>query len=102
PLDKGSVPGIDPRTHDHIERKPSDDEPFSALAFKIVTDRFGTLTFLRVYSGTLQKGASIYNPTKQKRERIGRILRMHANTREDVDVVYAGEIAAAVGMQSTT
>jgi len=102
PIDISAVPGIDPKNGEHISRKPSDSEPFSALAFKIVTDRFGTLTFFRVYSGTLQKGASIYNSTKEKRERVGRILRMHANMREDVDTVYAGEIAAAVGLQFTT
>ena len=101
PLDVGSVKGLDPRGN-HIERKPSDDEPFSALAFKIATDRFGTLTFFRVYSGKVEKGAAVFNPTKQKKERIGRILRMHANTREDVETVYAGEIAAVVGLQSTT
>jgi len=102
PIDIGPVRGVDPRTGEQITRKPSDDEPFSALAFKIVTDRFGTLTFLRVYSGTLPKGAAVFNSTKQKKERVGRILRMHANTREDVDTVYAGEIAAAVGLQFAT
>ncbi|HXG24282.1 MAG TPA: elongation factor G, partial [Chthonomonadales bacterium] len=102
PLDIDAVPGTDPRTGEQITRKPSDSEPFSALAFKIVTDRFGTLTFFRVYSGTLQKGAAIYNSTKNKKERVGRILRMHANAREDVDTVYAGDIAAAVGLQFTT
>jgi elongation factor G len=102
PLDIGAVPGTDPNTGERISRDAVDNEPFSALAFKIVTDRFGTLTFFRVYSGTLQKGAAVYNSTKQKRERVGRILRMHANSREDVDTVYAGEIAAAVGLQFTT
>ena len=102
PLDKGAVGGTSPRDGSHVERNPADGEPFSALAFKIVTDRFGTLTFFRVYSGTVTKGQQIYNSTKDKKERIGRILRMHANTREDVDVVYAGEIAAAVGLQYTT
>ncbi|MGC8669440.1 MAG: elongation factor G [Chthonomonadales bacterium] len=102
PVDIGPVRGVDPRTGEAISRRPADDEPFSALAFKIVTDRFGTLTFLRVYSGTLPKGAAVYNSTKQKKERVGRILRMHANTREDVDTVYAGEIAAAVGLQFAT
>jgi elongation factor G len=102
PLDVESTPGLDLRTGETIGRKPSDEEPFSALAFKIVTDRFGTLTFIRVYSGTLQKGASLFNATKEKRERVGRILRMHANNREDVDMVYAGEIAAVVGLQATT
>src|SRR5579871_2037257 len=102
PTDLEAVPGIDLKAGAHISRKPTDDEPFSALAFKIVTDRFGTLTFFRVYSGTLQKGMQVYNSTKERRERVGRILRMHANNREDVDVVYAGEIAAAVGLQFTT
>jgi elongation factor G len=102
PLDIDAVPGIDPRTGEQITRKPSDSEPFCALAFKLVTDRFGTLTFFRVYSGTLQKGAAVYNSTKGKKERVGRILRMHANMREDVDTVYAGDIAAAVGLQFTT
>jgi elongation factor G len=103
PVDVSAVPGINPHKPDeHIERRPADDEPFSALAFKIVTDRFGTLTFFRVYSGTLQKGAQVLNSTKDKKERVGRILRMHANTREDVDVVYSGDIAAAVGLQFTT
>jgi elongation factor G len=102
PAELDAVVGLDPDHGGHVERKPSDEEPFSALAFKIVTDRFGTLTFFRVYSGTLQKGQSVYNQTKLKRERVGRILRMHANTREDVDTVYSGEIAAAVGLQVTT
>ncbi len=102
PLDIGAVPGTDPNTGERISREALDSEPFSALAFKIVTDRFGTLTFFRVYSGTLQKGAAVYNSTKQKKERVGRILRMHANSREDVDTVYAGDIAAAVGLQFTT
>jgi elongation factor G len=97
-----AIPGTDPDSGVDVSRKPSDEEPFSALAFKIVTDRFGTLTFFRVYSGSLQKGASLYNSTKGKKERIGRLLRMHANSREDVDVVYAGEIVAGVGLQSTT
>jgi elongation factor G len=102
PAELDAVVGLDPDHGGHVERKPSDEEPFSALAFKIVTDRFGTLTFFRVYSDTLQKGQSVYNQTKLKRERVGRILRMHANTREDVDTVYSGEIAAAVGLQVTT
>jgi len=101
PVDVGAVRGVNPRTGEAASRQPADDAPFSALAFKIVTDRFGTLTFFRVYSGTLQKGQTVYNSTKEKKERVGRILRMHANTREDVDTVYAGEIAAAVGLQFT-
>jgi len=102
PLDVGAVPGTNPRNGEAISREPSDSAPFSALAFKIANDRFGTLTFFRVYSGTLSKGQSVFNSSKEKKERIGRILRMHANTREDVDTVYAGEIAAVVGLQATT
>jgi elongation factor G len=102
PVDIDAVPGTDPKTGEPSSRRPADDEPFSGLAFKIVTDRFGTLTFFRVYSGTLQKGQSVINSTKEKTERIGRNLRMHANNREDVDMVYAGEIAAIVGLQYTT
>ncbi len=102
PVDIDAVPGIDMKTGEPTSRRPADDEPFSGLAFKIVTDRFGTLTFFRVYSGTLQKGQSVVNSSREKKERIGRILRMHANNREDVDVVYAGEICAIVGLQYTT
>ena len=104
PLDIGNVHGTavgDPDTH--LERKPDDAEPFSALAFKIMVDPFvGKLAFFRVYSGVLESGSYVLNSSKQKRERMGRILRMHANHREDVDVVYAGEIAAAVGLKETT
>ena len=104
PLDIGNVHGTavgDPETH--LERKPDDAEPFSALAFKIMVDPFvGKLAFFRVYSGVLESGSYVLNSSKQKRERMGRILRMHANHREDVDVVYAGEIAAAVGLKETT
>ena len=104
PLDIGSVSGTvpsDPETK--LERHPDDSEPFSALAFKIAVDPFvGKLAFFRVYSGVLQSGSYVMNSTKQKRERMGRILRMHANHREDVDAVYAGEIAAAVGLKDTT
>jgi elongation factor G len=101
PVDVEAVPGTNPDTGEPMSRKPSDSEPFSALAFKIVSDRFGTMTFFRVYSGTLSKGQSVYNASKGKKERVGRILRMHANTREDVDTVYAGDIAAAVGLTLT-
>ena len=102
PIDKGSVTGINPKTDEEEVRNPSDDDPFTALAFKIMSDPFvGRLTFFRVYSGTLNKGSYILNATRGKKERVGRILRMHANHREDVDVVYAGEIAAAVGLQDT-
>ena len=82
--------------------RPSEDEPFSALAFKIVADPYGKLTYFRIYSGTLEKGAEVYNSTKDRKERIGRILRMHADQREDVDVAYAGDIVAGLGFKQTT
>ena len=86
-----------------MERKADDSEPFSALAFKIMTDPFvGKLTYIRVYSGTLAKGGSLTNTTKDKKERVGRILQMHANHREDKDAVYAGDIVAVVGLKNTT
>jgi elongation factor G len=99
-----AVEGIDPNHPDKtLSRKAADDEKFSALAFKIMTDPFvGKLTFFRTYSGTLHAGSYLYNSTKGHRERIGRILRMHANHREDVDSVQAGDIAAAVGLKNTT
>ena len=105
PLDIPPVEGIDPDSKDHatITRKPSDDEPFAALAFKIMTDPFvGQLTFFRVYSGVLNAGSSVANATKGKTERIGRLLKMHANKREEIKEVYAGDIAAAVGLKSVT
>jgi elongation factor G len=103
PLDVEAVAGINPKTDEPALRKPSDDEPFSALAFKIMTDPYvGKLTFLRAYSGTLKKGSYIYNANKGNRERIGRILRMHANHREDVEEVYTGDIVAAVGLGNTS
>jgi elongation factor G len=104
PVDLPDVSGIDPDHPDNVlSRKASDEEPFSALAFKIATDPFvGKLTFFRTYSGTLKAGSYVYNSTKGQRERIGRILRMHANHREDVDGVEAGDIAAAVGLKNTT
>jgi elongation factor G len=102
PLDVPAVVGLDPKTGESITRSPSVDDPFAALAFKIVSDKFGTLTYFRVYSGRLQKGSYILNAGKNKRERVSRILRMHANKREDVDFVEAGDIAAAVGMEVTT
>ncbi|MCR4706674.1 MAG: elongation factor G [Clostridiales bacterium] len=103
PLDIPAVEGKDPRTEKTITREASDDAPFSALAFKIAVDPFvGKLAFFRVYSGTLESGGYAYNINKHKRERFGRILRMHANHREDIDCVYAGEIAAAVGFKDTT
>jgi len=103
PLDIPPVKGIDPKTGQELIRHPKDDEPFSALGFKIMTDPFvGQLTYFRVYSGMLKAGSYVYNSTKDTKERIGRILKMHANKREDIKEVYAGEIAAAVGLRSTT
>ncbi|HHW39853.1 MAG TPA: elongation factor G [Syntrophomonadaceae bacterium] len=103
PLDIPPVKGVHPETQETVERQASDDEPLAALAFKVQTDVYtGKLVFLRVYAGTLQSGATVYNVTKGKRERIGRLVKMHANHREDVNEVYAGEIAAAVGLKETT
>ncbi|MCS6831060.1 MAG: elongation factor G, partial [bacterium] len=103
PIDIGAVKGTNPRNGAPEARYPSDNEPFTALAFKIMSDPFvGKLTYFRVYAGTLTKGSYVYNASKDKKERIGRIVRMHANHREDVEVVYAGEIAAAVGLNETT
>ena len=103
PLDKKAIQGINPDTEEEDCRHPSDDEPFSALAFKIMTDPYvGKLCFFRVYSGTLDAGSTVLNSTKRNRERIGRILQMHANHREDLEKVYAGDIAAAVGLKNTT
>ena len=103
PLDKKGVKGINPDTDEEDFRPASDDAPFSALAFKIATDPFvGKLCFFRVYSGTLAKGTTVLNSTKHARERLGRILQMHANHREDIDMVYSGDIAAAVGVKNTT
>ncbi len=103
PLDLPPVKGIDPKTGNEIERRADDDLPFSALAFKIMTDPFvGQLTFFRVYSGVLNSGSYVYNSSKDTTERIGRILKMHANKREEIKTVYAGDIAAAVGLKSTT
>jgi elongation factor G len=103
PLDIPPVKGINPNSQAVEERPAKDDAPFSALAFKIMTDPFvGTLSFFRVYSGSLTSGAAIYNSTKSKRERIGRLLKMHANKREEIKEVYAGDIAAAVGLKTAT
>ena len=103
PLDVGAVKGIDPKTEEPMERQPSDEEAFSALAFKILTDPFvGRLSFFRVYSGVLNKGSYVLNCTKGKKERMGRLLQMHANKREELDIVYSGDIAAAVGLKETT
>ena len=100
PADIPSIKGVDPYTSETIERRASDEEPFSALAFKIMTDpHVGKLIYLRVYSGTVEKGMYVYCPTTRKRERIGRLLQMHANTREDIDTVYAGDIVACVGLK---
>ncbi len=105
PLDIPSIEGLDPSQSEDVplERKASDDQPFAALAFKIMTDPFvGQLTFFRVYSGVLTSGSTIYNATKQRSERIGRLLKMHANKREEIKEVYAGDIAAAVGLKSVS
>ncbi len=103
PTDVPAIKGVDPDTDEEVERHSSDDEPFAALAFKIATDPFvGKLCFFRVYSGTLQKGSAVYNSVKGNRERVGRILQMHANDRKDLDIVYSGDIAAAVGLKNTT
>ena len=103
PLDIPPIMGIVPKTETEEERQSEDDGPFAALAFKIMVDPFvGKLAFFRVYSGTLKSGSYVYNSTKGKKERIGRILQMHANHREDLEEVYAGDIAAAVGLKDTT
>ena len=103
PLDKKGIKGINPETEEEDFRPASDDAPFSALAFKIATDPYvGKLCYFRVYSGTLEKGTTVLNCTKGTNERLGRILQMHANHREDIDIVYAGDIAAAVGVKNTT
>ena len=103
PLDKKGIKGINPETEEEDFRPASDDAPFSALAFKIATDPYvGKLCYFRVYSGTLDKGTTVLNCTKGTKERLGRILQMHANHREDIDTVYAGDIAAAVGVKNTT
>ena len=103
PTDIPSIKGVDVETGEECERHSSDDEPFAALAFKIATDPYvGKLCFFRVYSGKVEKGTTVFNSTKGKNERIGRILQMHANDRKDIDVCYAGDIAAAVGLKNTT
>ena len=103
PLDIPPITGIVPKTGKEEERPADDKGPFSALAFKIMADPFvGKLAFFRVYSGTLKSGSYVYNSTKEKKERIGRILQMHANKREDIEMVYSGDIAAAVGLKVTT
>ncbi len=103
PLDVPPTEGLEPRTDKEITREHRDDEPFSSLAFKIMSDPFvGKLTYLRVYSGTLEKGTTVLNSSRDRKERIGRILQMHANHREDRDAVYTGDIVAVVGLKSTT
>jgi elongation factor G len=101
PSDVESVPGTNPDKGTPDSRKPSENEPFSGLAFKLATDRFGLLTFFRVYSGTLTTGQTVANTTKGKKERVGRIVLMHANSREDVETVYAGDICAIIGLKDT-
>ncbi len=103
PLDIESIKGVHPKTGEELVRHPSDDEPFAALAFKVMTDPFvGKLTFFRVYSGTLKSGSYVLNSTKGSKERIGRILQMHANSRKEITEVFTGDIAAAVGLKDTT
>ena len=102
PLDIDATPGINPDSGAEDSRKPSDEAPFSALAFKLMNDPNGNLTFFRVYSGTLTKGSYVFNATKGKKERVSRIVQMHANKRVDIDQVFSGDIAAAVGLSDTT
>jgi elongation factor G len=102
PLDIPAVQGINPENNETEERKAADDQPFSALAFKIMNDQHvGQLVFMRVYSGTLKAGSGVFNSTKDKKERVGRLLRMHANKREEIEEIQAGDIAAAIGLKST-
>ncbi len=101
PLDVPPVKGINPQNDEEVERGPSDEEPLSALVFKLATDKYGTLSFVRVYSGILRSGTTVQNTSKGKRERIGRIVRMFADRREDVDEVHAGDIAAVIGLKDT-
>ncbi len=103
PVDIPAVTGIDPHTGKEAQRRPADNEPFAALAFKIMSDPFaGQLTYFRVYSGTLKTGSSVLNVTKGTKDRVGRLLKMHANKREDIDAAYAGDIVAAVGLKGAT
>ncbi|EHJ56160.1 elongation factor G [Streptococcus urinalis FB127-CNA-2] len=103
PLDVPAIKGVNPDTEEEETRPASDDEPFAALAFKIMTDPFvGRLTFIRVYSGVLNSGSYVLNTSKGKRERVGRILQMHANSRQEIETVYSGDIAAAIGLKDTT
>ena len=103
PLDVPAIKGVNPETDEEVTRPSSDEEPFAALAFKIATDPFvGKLAFFRVYSGVVKAGDTVYNSSKDSNERLGRIVQMHANSRKDLDVVYAGDIAAAIGLKNTT
>ena len=103
PLDVDHVKGIDPKTGDEIERKTSDEEAFSGLAFKIATDPFvGSLAYFRCYSGVLEAGSYVYNSTKEKKERVGRLVQMHSNERKEIECVYSGDICAIVGLKNTT
>jgi len=103
PIDIGAVRGVHPDTHAELWRQPSDSEPFCALAFKIQNDPYvGKLTYLRIYSGRLSKGSYVYNATKEVRERVGRVLQMHANRREDIEEAFAGDIVGIIGFQQTT
>ena len=103
PLDVASVKGVNPNTGEEEERKTSDDEPFSGLAFKIATDPFvGSLAYFRAYSGVLEAGSYVYNSTKEKKERVGRLVQMHSNERKDIDCIYSGDICAIVGLKNTT
>jgi elongation factor G len=101
PLDRPAIRGIDPRTEEEVERKSSDTEPLSLLGFKIMDDQYGVLTFCRIYSGKLEKGVSLLNSTREKTERVGRMVLMHANNREEVAEAYAGDIVALVGLKDT-
>jgi elongation factor G len=101
PLDRGAIKGTDYKTGDETDRKPGDDQPLSLLAFKIMDDPYGVLTFARVYSGTLSKGQALLNSTRDKNERVGRMVLMHANNREEIAEAYAGDIVALVGMKDT-
>ncbi len=102
PLDKGAIVGINPKTGEEVKREPKDDAPFAALAFKIQTDPYvGRLTYIRIYSGQLNSGSYVYNTNSEKKERVARILRMHANHREDIDVARSGDIVAIVGLKNT-
>ncbi|WP_306146316.1 elongation factor G [Roseibium sp. MMSF_3412] len=103
PVEVPAIKGIDPKTEEEVERKSSDEEPLGLLAFKIANDPFvGSLTFCRIYSGVLNKGSSLLNTVKDKRERVGRMMQMHSNSRDDIDVAYAGDIVAIAGLKDTT